>query len=275
LVDFVFKTYVKLRHLIGNRWHWDWTSLPRIHGAMVRFPLFSAGALSYSGIMFPRMLMIALSLFLPLAQADHVIVTGGPALRQWENLRVPQDQHDRWWANFVRASTLRMAEIRQTHGVSAPLVWFVYRPGYAARGREDGKPYTTWIGEQASKRNATLVWFDSGPGFIRALNSRPRGSIRTFDFFGHSNRHAFMFDYGCEIMAVSNAWLHENELNRIKRAVFSRDAYCKSWGCHTGESMTQKWKSALGIPLEGAKGPTNYTVVGQGRLPVSNGRWVR
>ena len=30
----------------------------------------------------------------------------------------PQDQHDRWWANFVRASTLRMVEIRKAYGES-------------------------------------------------------------------------------------------------------------------------------------------------------------
>jgi len=208
------------------------------------------------------------------ALADHVIVTGGPALRKWENLRVPQDQHDRWWANFVRASTLRMAELRRADA-QAPLVWMVYQPGYRTRGGEDGKPYSQWINELAAERRATLIWFSSGGEFIEKLNSRPRGSIRTFDFFGHSNRHAFMFDYGNDIMAVSTAWLHERDLGRIKSSVFSRDAYCKSWGCHTAESMSAVWRRAIGVPLEGAKGATNYTVVGQGILPVVSGRWAR
>lgn len=209
------------------------------------------------------------------ARADHVIVTGGPALRKWENLRVPQDQHDRWWANFVRASTLRMAEIRKAYGPDAPLVWIVFRPGYETRGREDGKPYTQWITTLAADRRAKLIWFSSTGGFIQTLNSRPRGSIQTFDFFGHSNRHAFMFDYGNDIMAVSTAWLHERELPRIKSSVFSRNAYCKSWGCHTAESMSAVWKRATGVPLEGARGPTNYVVVGQGKLPVVSGSWAR
>ena len=209
------------------------------------------------------------------AHADHVIVTGGPALRQWENFRVKKDQHDRWWANFVRAATLRMAEVRLAYGSNAPLVWFVFKPGYQTRGREDGKPYTTWIAGQASKRRATLIWFNSSQDFLRKLNSRPRRSIQTFDFFGHSNRHAFMFDYGNDIMAASTAWLHERDLPRIKRSIFDRRAYCKSWGCHTGESMSQAWKRATGVPLEGAKGPTDYTVVGRGRMPAVKGRWVR
>ena len=64
--------------------------------------------------MFGRQRLISLLLFLlaAVAQAEHVILAGGPSLRRWENLRVPDDQHDRWWANFIRASTLRMEEIR-------------------------------------------------------------------------------------------------------------------------------------------------------------------
>jgi hypothetical protein len=222
-----------------------------------------------------RTLSLAFLLLTAQSHADHVIVTGGPALRQWENYRVTEDQHDRWWANFVRASTLRMAEIRKAYGPDAPLVWMVYQPGYQARGREDGKPYTTWIAEQAAKRRATLIWFNSSGNFIQALNSRPRGSIQTFDFFGHSNRYAFMFDYGSEIMAVSTAWLHERDLPRIKSSIFNRNAYCKSWGCHTGESMSAVWKRSLGVALEGAKGPTSYTEVGQCVMPIVKGSWVR
>ncbi len=222
-----------------------------------------------------RLIALAFLLLAATSHADHVIVTGGPTLRKWENLRVSEDQHDRWWANFVRASTLRMAEIRKAYGPDAPIVWMVYQPGYQARGREDGKPYTQWIAEQASKRRVTLVWFNGSGNFLQQLNSRPRGSIKTFDFFGHSNRYAFMFDYGSDIMAASTAWLHERDLPRIKAAIFDRNAYCKSWGCHTGESMSKVWKGATGVSLEGARGPTSYTMVGQGVMPVVKGSWAR
>lgn len=222
-----------------------------------------------------RVIALAFLLLAARSHADHVIVTGGPTLRKWENLRVTDDQHDRWWANFVRASTLRMAEIRKAYGSDAPIVWMVYQPGYQSRGREDGKPYTTWIAGLAAQRRVTLIWFNSSGSFLQTLNSRPRGSVETFDFFGHSNRSAFMFDYGNEIMAASTAWLHENDLPRIKASIFSRNAYCKSWGCHTGESMSKVWKAATGVALEGARGPTTYTEVGQGTLPTVHGSWVR
>lgn len=209
------------------------------------------------------------------AQAEHMIVAGGPSLRRWEDLRVPDDRHDRWWANFIRASTLLMEELIRIHGPEVKIVWIVHRKSYVARGLEDDKPYITWITGQATKRNVELIWIDTTAELIQAINSRPRGSIKTFDFFGHSNRHAFMLDYGSEIMAVSTSWLHERDLPRIRASVFSRNAHCKSWGCHTGESMSQAWRKTLGMPLEGARGKTLYTVVGQGQLPIVVGSWTR
>ena len=222
-----------------------------------------------------RLLLLLSLLSLQAATAEHLIVSGGPALRKWENYRVPDDQHDRWWANFIRAATLRMAEVRLAYGKEAPLVWMVHRPSYEARGREDGKPYTTWIAEQAAKRNCTLIWFNSTGDFINKINSRPRGSVETFDYFGHSNKYAFMFEYGSDIMAASTAWLHERDLPRLKSSIYARNAYCKSWGCHTGSSMSAVWKKQLGLPLEGAKGKTLYTMVGRGEMPTGFGGWTR
>ncbi|MEJ6572428.1 MAG: hypothetical protein QNL01_02745 [Akkermansiaceae bacterium] len=205
----------------------------------------------------------------------HIILCGGPALRKWENLRVQRDQHDRWWANFIRASTLRMVEIRRAFGKEANITWLVYRAGYAARGREDSKPYTTWITELAAKRKVTLIWVNDGTGAINAINRHPSNSVVSFDFFGHSNKHCFLLDYSGAIMGASKAWIHEDDLSRIRRGVFSRNAQCQSWGCHTGESMSKFWKRATGHSMVGAKGKTNFEAVGQGRMPTVSGSWVR
>jgi len=221
-----------------------------------------------------RSALFAFFSLISIASADHVIMTGGPALREWEDLRVQRDQHDRWWANFVRASTLRMVELRKAYGENAPIVWIVYRPGYQTRGKEDRQPYTTWIADLAKKRNCTLVWVDSSSSAISAINNRPRASIQSFDYFGHSNKYCFMLDYGNEVMAASSAWIHERDLSRIRSSVFAKNAYCKSWGCHTAESMSKAWKSAVGINLEGALGATDYSMVGRGQLPTGKG-WVR
>ncbi len=224
-----------------------------------------------------RKLLLSLTLLCSatIAKADHLIIAGGPALRQWEDLRIEKDRHDRWWANFIRASSIRMDELRAAYGPTAKITWIVYKPGYQQRSREDGKPYTTWIEEVAAKRNVSLQWITSGPAAISAMNGRPAGSVQTFDFFGHSNKHCWMLDYGTEVMAASKAWIHENDLHRINSRIFAKNASCQSWGCHTGESMSARWKSAVGNTLIGAKGPTNYQTVSEGKLPKVSGSWAR
>lgn len=209
------------------------------------------------------------------AAQNHVILCGGPALRKWEDLRIKKDQHDRWWANFIRASTIRMDEIRKVNGNNTNITWIVYRDGYVLRGKEDGKPYTTWIKEQAVKRRASLVWVNSGKDAIGAINNHPSNSVVSFDFFGHSNKYCFLLDYSADIMGSSKAWVHETDLYKVKRNIFAKTATCQSWGCHSGESMNTFWKQSTGVTLVGAKGKTSYEVVGQGILPLVSGHWVR
>ena len=53
-------------------------------------------------------------------------------------------------------------------------------------------------------------------------------------------------------------WLHESELRRIRRGIFSHKAFVKSWGCHTAESMSKYWRQATGTKMIGAFGKTDY-----------------
>ena len=203
----------------------------------------------------------------------HFILAGGPALRKWEDLRTEQARHDKWWANFIRASTLRMVEIRQAYGKEAKIVWSVYKDGYTMRGREDGKPFTTWIENLAKKRNVKLIWYNTGKQAISSINSQPKGSIVTFDYFGHSNRYCFLLDYSSKISAASKCWIHQQDIPKIRRAVFAKHPISQSWGCYTGQSMSSVWKAYLSHSLKGAVGKTDYSVVGQGKMPTINGHW--
>lgn len=225
-------------------------------------------------------LFLALALLLGgtgLSRAVHVVMCGGPALRQWEGLRIQPDRHDNWWANFVRASTIRIAQIQQ-QDPAARITWIVYRPGYATRGKEDGKPYTRWIADLASKYKIRLVWVNSADQAIRALNSSPRfhgDKVESFYYFGHSNCYAWMLDYGNNIMAVSTEWIHETDLNRIRRDIFTPQSDCWSFGCDTGASMSRWWKRIVGVPLWGNTESTRYGPVSDGRLPEGAGKWVK
>jgi hypothetical protein len=218
-------------------------------------------------------------------RSEFVIVSGGPALRRWEDLRIVREQHDRWWGNFIRAARIRIEQIRRAHGDAAQITWLVYRPGYERRVPEDAarnadQPCT--IEKIVSVRDAyrlKLIWFSSANEVVAYLNSRPRHSIIDFEYFGHSNRDCFMFDYSAEISGVSTAFLHETELNRIRGSAFNKAATIRSWGCHTGESMCNYWRRAVGVPMEGVIGKTDYSVIidhkSLPKLSGPNARWTR
>ena len=213
----------------------------------------------------PRWLLVLLAAFIVQsahAQSfEYIIVSGGPALRKWENLRLAGEQHDRWWGNFIATAMARVKEIQKAQP-GMPITWLVYRDAYTRRTAEDGKPYSVWIQEKQAKYGIKVVWFSSGNDVINYINSgqnRSRTKIAGFEFFGHSNMYCFMFDYSSEIYAVSTAWLHQSDLKRIRASAFAPNAYCQSWGCHTGEAMSEAWKTATGLWLIGAYGKTDYT----------------
>ena len=70
------------------------------------------------------------------ADGEYIIVSGGPALREWEDLRKKIEQHDRWWGNFIRSAKFRMTELFQKHGSRLNVTWLVYRPAYVRRSTE-------------------------------------------------------------------------------------------------------------------------------------------
>ena len=59
-----------------------------------------------------------------------------------------------------------------------------------------------------------------------------------------------------------------------RRRAFVRDAYVKSWGCHTGESMSKHWRDATGTRMWGAIGKTDYSTGELPALSSAGGKWV-
>ena len=193
-------------------------------------------------------------------QKEYILVSGGPSLIEWEKYKA--SPHDRWWGNFVRAARVRIEEIRKKEGPNALITWMVYKRGYVRRGeRQDKTDLLSNILSVRDKYHVNLVWINSGDDVINYLNSgRPRSEVKIadFEFYGHSNRACFMFDYSNEVDSGSKSWLHEKELNKIHRGLFTRDAFVKSWSCHTGESMSKLWRAATGKKMIGAIGKTDY-----------------
>ena len=211
------------------------------------------------------------------SRGEYILVSGGPALRKWEDLRAPGTQHDRWWGNFIRPARMRIEEI-QKQDPNAMITWLVYRKAFTSRSGEDNRNLIELVESVRDKFKVRLLWFDGNTQLINYINNgqnRGRLPIVNFEFFGHSNKYCMMFDYSSDVYGASSAWLHEKDLTRIHRGAFARDAFCKSWGCHTGESMSRAWKKAVGVPLWGAIGKTDYSSPGGGIKLSPGGSWTR
>jgi hypothetical protein len=240
-----------------------------------------AQAGDFTATMRPLLLTLLIVLFAApalRAQTDreYILLTGAPSLIEWEKYKgVP---HDRFWGNFVRATRVRIEQLRQQYGPNARITWLVYKPGYVRRAeRQEKNDLLSNIISVRDKYGVNLVWIGGGPDAINYLNAglpRDQVKIADFEFFGHSNSRCFMLDYSNEVDSGSKAWIHEDDLKQLHRGLFTRDAFVKSWGCHTGESMSRYWKRATGKKMIGAIGKTDYsTLVVPGAMPVVNGRW--
>ncbi len=248
--------------------------------------------MTFASRSFPTLLrlMLVLAAVLGLGQAvshaqgglnpndEYIILSGGPALIKWEKLRREEHQHDKWWGNFIRTARIRVQQLQKASQNQVQITWLVYRRGYAGRADEDGAPLIANIESVRDKFGINLVWYDTKAEVINYINqgkNRNATKISGFEYFGHSNKFCFLLDYGNHTLGASRCFLHQSDLARINKNAFARKAYCKSWGCHSGESFCQAWKRATGKKMIGAVGKTDYSVLQYMKLPVVSpgGRW--
>ncbi len=209
-------------------------------------------------------------------EKEYVVVTGGVSLYEWEKFKA--QPHDHWWANFIHASRVRLEQLRAQLGPDAKITWFVYKESYLKRGKQEGRDLIPLIESVRDATHVNLHFFTKASELVDYLNfgqDRNAVKIADFEYFGHSNRACFMFDYSAELDSGSKCWLHETELTQIKKSDFDRGAYAKSWGCHTGEEMSGYWHKATGTRMIGAIGRTDYSNEAAVMLSDPNGRWTQ
>lgn len=209
---------------------------------------------------------------------EYIIVSGGPSLNTWESYRREEHRHDKWWGNFIRTARIRIEQLQKASNGAVKITWLVYRPGYETRQAESGEPLISNIESVRDKYKIRLVWFsttDEVINYINAGQNRNAVKVSGFEYFGHSNKYCFVFDYSNHILGASRTYLHQSRIKEISRRAFARGAYCKSWGCHTGEAFSGEWKRVTGVKMIGAIGKTDYSATWQGTLPFvsDGGRW--
>jgi hypothetical protein len=224
----------------------------------------------------------------PVADARHpyeyIFLCGGPSLHLWEQYK--NEPHDKFWGCFVRAARTRLQELRPVikDNSAATVTMLIYLDGYRSRSAQEKRDLIPLIYSVRDAYQLNLVPIENGEDVIRYLNagqSRQQIKIADFEYFGHSNQDAFMFDYSNQVGSSSKSWLHQNQLAELHRGIFASGAYVKSWGCYTGESMSQKFRAATGVPMIGAVGKVDYSNredALNGIVPVlssTGGRWTR
>src|SRR5947208_12421330 len=137
------------------------------------------------------------------AQKEYIILTGGVSLWQWEKYKAAP--HDNWWMNFVRASRIRMQQI-QTEDPNAQITWLVYKPAYLARAKQEKNDLISHIETVRDTFHVKLIFFEKADEVINYLNygqNRDQVKIADFEFFGHSNKACWMFDYSINLDSSS------------------------------------------------------------------------
>jgi hypothetical protein len=206
---------------------------------------------------------------------EWIILVGGPSLHVWE--RYKAQPHDHWWANFVHAARLRTDQLRAQLGPNQMITWLIYKQGYLDRGAQEHQDLIHFVETVRDRYNLNLVWFNTGSDVVNYVNGgKPRNKLKVggFEYFGHSNRACFMFDYSSNLDSASKSWLHEDDLFKMHRAAFADAAFAKSWGCHTGEEMSKKWHAATGTHMIGAIGKTQFMMEELPILTSEDGKWV-
>jgi len=209
------------------------------------------------------------------ADKEDIVITGGVSLFEWEKFKA--QPHDHWWANFVHASRVRFDQMRQQYGPDARITWLIYKPAYVRRSKQEGRDLVAMIESVRDADHLNLVWFEKTSDLIAYLNygqDRNQVKIADLEYFGHSNKACWMFDYSCEMDSASKCWLHDSQLTQIRKIDFLKGAFVKSWGCHTGEEMSGYWRSATGTRMWGAIGRTDYSGDDAVVLSTPGGKWV-
>jgi hypothetical protein len=205
---------------------------------------------------------------------EHIVLSGGPALRIWEKSKIRT--HDVYWGNFVDAAVARLGQLKARARPGDGIAWLVYRPSYLRRSAEQQEDLSAIIRRKADSLGVALFWFDTKEELVNYLNTgrnRAAHPILSLDFFGHSNKVNWMFDYSNELDGCSTVFFHTRDLPRLNRGIFSREAVAQSWGCHSGEYHSKKFSDWTGVPMWGAIGKTDYSGGGLPVTSAANGKW--
>ena len=174
----------------------------------------------------PIFLCLILMATVPTRAEDIVLISGGPALRSHERFKI--NTHDRYWGNFVDSALARVKELRKELP-NDRITWLVFRPGYIRRGNEEKQDYLKILEERGQLHGLTPIYFDDKEQLFTLLRrdgSPERPKIARLEYYGHSNKKCWMFDYSNRVDggAIESQVVHVDDLENISSSSFTPNA---------------------------------------------------
>ena len=209
-----------------------------------------------------------------LSAQEIVLISGGPAIRSFEKFKV--NSHDKYWGNFIDSALTRAQALQADPSIKDKILWLVFRPSYLRRGAEENQDYLKVLEERGQGIGLTPIYFDNKKQFLTLLRrdgSPEKPKISRLEYFGHSNKKCWMFDYSNRVDggALEPLVLHVDDLDQISGSSFTPEAECVSYGCHSGEEFSQRWRMIVGRPMIGAVGKTDYSDGGMPKISKGKG----
>jgi hypothetical protein len=231
---------------------------------------------------------------------NKVVVSGGI------NEDLESDRtHDLHWGNFVESAKTKVTESQRDLKDGEEVEWHVQRSSLIERAKNEGKSddyYTSQVSGMASDLGVSLRWFDNTREFVNGINSTSSGGARSgaslitdFTYYGHGNDKGLWLTYNRgqpgQILGTTDMRSPKDLVNyqqshsgediaavrgrAISPSAFAPGATSTSWACNSGVSgsggsFIDSWHRALGVPMRGVVGRTDYTPTHPGYRKVTN-----
>ena len=212
-------------------------------------------------------------------KANFIIFSGGPGTYE----PCDKDAHDTSWSNYVDNILLLAARKQLGKKKTEDLIWYVYKPAYEKRWKDDvknnrksvkeilrkgSKSYVDHLQKRAKKYGFYLYWIESRHEFWRKIKIL-RDPIGRLWYFGHGSNDLWLSvrHKKCrpvkpgenEIIPLSSIKLQKIKSKFIQGVGgYNKASSSRFYGCNTA-NFAKEWAERLGVYAEGAIGTLSFT----------------
>lgn len=210
---------------------------------------------------------------------NFIITCGGPGI-----YKSCDPKHDKAWSSYVDNILLLAANGNFPKQSDEDVWWFVYKPAYEARWKDDkakgrssvsqiqkkgSKSYVHHLERRAKKYNWNLRWINGHSDFWSKMKTF-RDKISRVWYFGHASDDLWLslrHDSSCTAIApVKSAIISRGQIKSQKQlkskfqqggSSYVAERASRFYGCNTAD-FAIRFAKEFGVYTEGAKGKVDF-----------------